>query len=120
MSEDEQKPPVRTVEPAKFPEGYNFPEDLLSAWIAIPPDEPVLIGPLTRGDLDNLLFSISDIVRAVAYLREGLIAFSQGNNEVADNCLQSASNMLTDGETRNRFLFKSIMESVLKVRRGTG
>jgi hypothetical protein len=62
--------PPRPIEPAKFPEGYTFPEDLLKDWIAIPADEPLIIGPLTKNDLDNLLFSTGDIVRAIGNLQQ--------------------------------------------------
>jgi hypothetical protein len=119
---EEQKPPgppaPPPVEPAKYPEGYIFPEEMLKDWISIPPDDPLIIGPLTKKDLDNLLFSTGDIVRAIGYLRGALIFYSVGNTEAANNSLQSALNAATDGETRNRLLYKSIMESVLKVRRG--
>jgi hypothetical protein len=95
---DAEKPAVVPVQPAKFPEGYNFPEELLSEWVNIPTDEPLLIGPLTRADLDQLLFSTGDIVRGVALLRSALIQFSTGNIEGSTNALESASNALTDGE----------------------
>jgi len=120
MSEEQPPagPTVPPIDPAKFPEGYNFPEDLLKDWISIPPNDPLIIGPLTKNDLDNLLFSTGDVVRAIGYLRGALIFYSVGNTEAANNLLQSALNAATDGETRNRLLFKSIIESVLKVRRG--
>jgi len=115
---DEEKPAVVPVEPAKFPEGYEFPRELLAEWVNIPGDEPLTIGPLTRADLDQLLFSTGDLVRGAALLRSALIQFSTGNLEGSMNALESATNALTDGETRNRLLFKAIMASVLKVRRG--
>lgn len=114
----EENPPLAPppIDPAKFPDGYNFPEDLLKRWIEIPADEPLIVGPLTKSDLDNLLFSTGDLVRAIGYLRGALVFYSVGNLEAANNSLQSCLNAATDAETRNRLLYKSIMESVLKAR----
>ena len=60
---DEEKPPTEVpkavpnvvIHETVFPQGHNFPEDLLAQWISIPEDEPVVIGPLSRRAIDNLL-----------------------------------------------------------------
>jgi hypothetical protein len=72
---DEARPPAAPATPqevvireANFPEGHNFPDEILSQWISIPYDEPVVIGPLTRQVLDNLLFSTTDTSAAIASL----------------------------------------------------
>jgi hypothetical protein len=103
-----------------FPEGHNFSEDILKEWVSIPPEEPILIGPLTRAAIDNLLFSTSDISSSIAALRAALLAYTNGDVSSANKYLTSSMNHLVDGETRNRLLFDAIMRSVIEVRKNAG
>jgi hypothetical protein len=126
MSDEEKPPEAPSPHPevvmhqANFPKGHNFPEEVLSQWISIPYDEPILIGPLTRRALDNLLFSTTDISSAVSSLRSALISYSNGDQESANKHLINSMNQLVDGETRNRLLFDAIMRSVIEVRKNAG
>lgn len=125
---DEEKPPTEVpkavpnvvIHETVFPQGHNFPEDLLAQWISIPEDEPVVIGPLSRRAIDNLLFSMTDISSSIAALRAALIAYSNGDLESANKYITSSTNLLIDGETRNRLLFDAIMRSVIEVRKHAG
>jgi hypothetical protein len=119
MSDEQAGPEIKIHEKA-FPEGHNFPEDILREWVAIPEDEPVLIGPLSRRALDHLLFSISDISSSIASLRAALIAYTGNDLATADKLLINSMNHLVDGETRNRLLFGAIMRSVIEVRKNAG
>jgi hypothetical protein len=121
MSDDAPEvPPVPPVIPAAYPEGHMFPEALIKEWVSIPSDEPVVIGALTRSDLDNFLFGFSDLAGAVAELRQGLIEFSNGRLQHADAHLQNAMNRNIDAESKHRMMFESIMKSVLEVRKNAG
>lgn len=110
---DENKP---KVQPAMYPLGYYIPDELIESWVAIPETEPLVIGPLTRGDLDQLLFSTRDIAKAIGHLRDAVILLSRGKVDDADVMIKNSTNLAIDGEARNRELFKSIISSVLKVR----
>jgi hypothetical protein len=103
-----------------FPEGHAFPPELLEQWVAIPPEEPLTIGPLSRGTLDQFLFAITDIAGAIAELRFALIAYSNGKIDRADKHLINSTLLLADGETRNRLLFDSIIRSAIEVRKNAG
>lgn len=103
-----------------FPAGYTFSQDTLEQWVAIPPEEPLIIGPLSRGALDQFLFSISDIAGAVAELRLALIDYSNGKLERANRHVTNSTTLLADGETRNRLLFDAIMKSAIQVRQNAG
>lgn len=103
-----------------FPEGRAFPQELLEQWVAIPSEEPLIIGPLSRGSLDQFLFAITDISGAIAELRFALIAYSNGKIDRADKHLINSTLLLADGETRNRLLFESIMRSAIEVRQNAG
>ncbi|UZE51879.1 hypothetical protein ONR75_15710 [Rhodopseudomonas sp. P2A-2r] len=117
--EDEKPPVTIDREPLKFPDGYRFPEDSLRKWVDIPYDEELIIGPLSKSNLDQLLFSTTDMARSIMALRGALVLFSNGNLEQANICLDNCQNAVTDAETRNRILYGAIMESALKVRDGT-
>lgn len=121
MSDDAPEvPPVPPVIPAVYPQGHIFPEALIKEWVSIPHNESVVIGPLTRSDLDNFLFGFSDLTGAVAELRQGLIEFSNGRLQHADAHLQNAMNRNIDAESKHRMMFESIMKSVLEVRKNAG
>lgn len=121
MAEEVPKiPPVPIIKQPEYPEGRTFPDEVLRAWVTIPSDEPVFIGPLTRGDLDHFLFAFSDVTTAIAELRQGLIEYSSGHLEVANAHLQNAINRNIDAETKNRLLFEAIMKSVIKARQNAG
>jgi hypothetical protein len=116
----EAKPPevpVPPVVPPVFPQGHTFPESLIKEWVSIPANEPVLIGPLARTDLDNFLFGFGDLTSALAELRQGLIEFSNGRLEHANAHLQNAINRNIDAESKHRMMFESIMKSVIEVRK---
>jgi hypothetical protein len=89
---------------------------LLKQWIAIPEDEPLFIGPLARKDLDQFLFSISDLANAIVHLRGAIIYASTGDREAADASLQNVATAVQDGVTRNRLLFHAIIQSAVKAR----
>src|SRR6266404_2094673 len=96
---DEEKPPTEApaappnvvVHESVFPRGHLFPEDLLAQWISIPEDEPVVIGPLTRRAIDNLLFSMTDISSSIAALRAALVSYSNGDLESANKHITSST-----------------------------
>ncbi|MDB5552814.1 MAG: hypothetical protein JWL86_2798 [Rhizobium sp.] len=113
---DEAEPDSLVAEPAKYPDFHYFPDELIQKWVEIPWDEPLVIGPLNRSDLDNLLFSTADMTRAVHSLRGALVLFSKGDIPQADIAIQNCIAAANDAETRNRLLYQAIMESVLKVR----
>lgn len=115
----EERKPTLEIRPPAFPNGYMFPEELLQKWIDIPDNEPLTIGHLTKPDIDQLLFSISDLSRSIAELRVAFLQLSRGDQANADAALQNSFNAATDAETRNRLLFKAIIESILKVRDAT-
>jgi hypothetical protein len=116
----EQVPPNITVQAATYPDGHNFPQDLLAEWIAIPPEERIVIGPISRAGWDHFLFSAADIAAGIGQLRLGLIAYSHGQIQTADVFLQNALNRIIDGETRHRILFEEIMRSAIEVRKNAG
>jgi hypothetical protein len=107
-----KKPELR---PPTYPDGYLFPDELITRWIEMPQDQPLVIGPLTKTDLDHLLFSTSDMARAVAELREAIVTLHNGQPDSADIHLRNSFAAATDAETRSRLLFKAIIESILKV-----
>jgi hypothetical protein len=113
---DEQRSATDGVVPSVYPNGYRFSEELLAKWVAIPNDALLTIGPLTRADIDQLLFSTADIARAIADLRNAVLLLSHGNFEGANVSLQNSQNATIDGETRKRLFFKAIIESILKAR----
>ncbi|MBN9601843.1 MAG: hypothetical protein J0G33_02820 [Afipia felis] len=115
MTDDKTEPtkPVVQPVPEKFPGGHRFPEDLLSRWISIPGDAPLMIGPLTRNDLDNLLFSIGNIARGIGELQNALISLSRGNTAEAETFLSNSWGSINDGEARNRMFFEAIMRAAM-------
>jgi hypothetical protein len=112
---DESQPRV-LVEKPEFPDGHEFPVDLLQQWVAIPDDEQLFIGPLARKDLDQFLFSISDLANAIAHLRGAVLYGFVGDREAADASLQNVATLVQDGVARNRTLFQAIMQSAVKAR----
>lgn len=122
MSEEEppgplEAPPKPKFLEGKYPEGRTFPAKLLDAWVSIPENEPLQIGPLTRDDIDHLLFSTSNIAQAIGELREGMIAASHGLTENASIHLANTLTCLIDGETHTRLLFEAIVKSIIKERK---
>jgi hypothetical protein len=115
--EKEQAPaqsPVKAVS-AKFPNGHPFPEDLLDRWTSIPGDAPLAVGPLTRNDLDQFLFSIGNIARGIGELQNAIIALSRGDTTRAETLLSNSWNSINDGEARNRILFEAIMRAAMPI-----
>jgi hypothetical protein len=107
---DETKP-----EPPPIPAAddvFMFPRDVVEKWIAIPGNQP-LLGPLTKDDLDHLLFSTSRIASAVEALHLALVAYSQGNIEEANAALGEAASSNIEGENHMRKLFFAIMRGIV-------
>lgn len=109
------EPPTIEVRPRQFPQGHPFPDEILQKWLAISPQARLIIGPLTRNDIDHLLFSFSDLTRGIADLQMALIHYSHGRRTEAETLLQNSWNAITDAETRNRRLFHAIMAAVVEV-----
>lgn len=97
-------------------EGFLFPTETLAKWIAIPENEPLVIGPLTRSDLDHLLFSTSRISQAIFSVQQAIVHLSHHRIDEADTALRNAANANIEGETHMRKLFFAIMESIIKGR----
>jgi hypothetical protein len=119
MSDDksEGSPPLPPIEPAEFPEGHLFPNEILEQWVKIPATEPLMIGPLTRGDIDHLLFSFKNVTMAISNLHQGLVEFSNGRIDQANAFLQNATNRTIDGSIHSRLLFEAIMKSIIEARK---
>lgn len=111
-----EEPPKIPPLAAAFPNGFPIAEELVAKWVEIPDTEAVLIGPLSRKDLDQLLFAFRDLASGVAHLRDAVLLFSQGRVEEGNQMIANSTTAIIDGESRNRALFKAIIESVLKVR----
>jgi hypothetical protein len=107
---DETTPAPAPTSPVE--DVFPFPQDVVEKWIAIPGDQRV-IGPLTKDDLDHLLFSTSRIASSVAALHRGLVAYSHGRVEEANAALAEAANSNIEGETHMRKLFFAIMQSIV-------
>jgi hypothetical protein len=102
-------------EPAPIPAAddvFMFPRDVVEKWIAIPGNQP-LLGPLTKDDLDHLLFSTSRIASAVEALHLALVAYSQGNIDEANAALGEAASSNMEGENHMRKLFFAIMRGIV-------
>ncbi len=115
MSDDEQKPGAQPL--TITAEGFLFPDDVLQQWVSIPPDEPLVIGLLTKMDLDHLLFSTARISAAINSLQRAVIDLSNNRVEEANTAMVAAANANIEGETHMRKLFFGIMKSVLEVRK---
>jgi hypothetical protein len=118
VDETPPEPPQKTVAPQLqlTAQGFEFPQDVLEKWVAIPENEPLFIGPLTRGELDNLLFSTGRITQAIAAFQRAFILYTNGDLAGANAAMIEAGNANIEGETYNRRLFFAIMQSVLKGR----
>lgn len=114
MSEEEKPQPDRSQITA---EGFLFPEDILQQWVALPADEPLIVGPLTKADLDHLLFSTAKTTAAINALQQSIIDASNGRFDEAQFAMIAASNASIEGETHMRKLFFAVMKSVIQVRK---
>jgi hypothetical protein len=118
----EETPPVPPNEPGPqqlklTAQGFQFPLDVLQRWVDLPPDEPLVLGPLTKNDLDHLLFSTAKISAAITALQQAFIRYSNGDISGADAFMLDAGNATIEGETHMRMLFFAVMQSVIEGRR---
>lgn len=118
MEEEKQVNKVQ-LEPAVFPEFHLFPDDILTDWVALPANEPLAVGPITKSALDQLLFSSQDLARAIHALRAAMIFTSNNDLEQAQTCLKNCETATNDATNRNRLLFDAIIRSTLELRNGS-
>lgn len=116
--EDDSSVSRVSPEPALYKDFHLFPEDMLSSWVDIPANEPLAMGPISRANLDQLLFSTQDMGRAIHALRAAIVFASRGDTGQAETCLQNCENATNDAITRNRLLYEAIIKSTLEMRDG--
>jgi hypothetical protein len=95
-------------------------QDVLRRWVELPDDEPLVIGPLTRADIDHLLFSTARIAASIRALQDAVVELSHSRIDSANAAMTIAINANIEGETHMRKLFFSLMKSALEVRENAG
>lgn len=94
-----------------LPQGFSIPATQISRWTAIRPDAPVAI-TLTRGDIDNLFFSISKSAQAISSLQACLLLYSQGSLEDANHALAQSQRANIESDNHLRMFMNAVMSGV--------
>lgn len=99
----------------EIPPVFNIPRGVIDGWLSIPSNDEVKIA-VTRQDLDNLFFSISNLVSANYELQQCLISYSNGNLEDANAHMVGAQKANTMGLNSVRQLFNALMANAARAR----
>ena len=106
---ENQRPPLPSL--------HSMPKATIDQWVQIPADEYVSIN-ITRNDIDNLYFSISNLITSQDALQEALIAYSNGELEQANEKMDSSRRYAIESMNSLRGLMAALMSSALKNRGG--
>jgi hypothetical protein len=93
-----------------IPDLFNIPPGVVESWLAIPSGENVEVA-LTRQDLDNLFFSINNMVAANAALQQCLISYTNGNLDAANQHMIESQRANTNSLNSLRLLFNALMSN---------
>jgi len=107
-TDDKEAPPPDRPDQQPLPPFWEFPEDLLAKWIAVPVETPITV-VLTKQDIDNLLLGLLRGGDAHMALSEALAQWTQGNVDVARQMFAAARLNTVERQNRIRHFFSSIM-----------
>ncbi|MFO1162564.1 MAG: hypothetical protein U1E60_27260 [Reyranellaceae bacterium] len=104
---DEKPPPVEPPSadpPRPLPERYAIPLELIEKWTKIQPGEVVQVS-LSRADLDQLFFGLTNTIGAQQALQDALVKWSNGDVQDANKSLDQSrrGNIIADNHVRRFF-----------------
>jgi len=110
---DANEPPLRDEPPAdRVAEQSqifeNFPEDVLQKWVTLPADMPISV-PLTRQDIDNLLFALLRNNDAHLAIDHAIVRWSNGEMDEANSSLVEFRKFTAQSQNHTRRFFAAIM-----------
>jgi hypothetical protein len=107
-SDDNSQPPPSA--PPPLPEQYAIPRAAIDHWLGIPLDSYVTVD-LTRRDWDKLFESFDKLVRAQFTFQESMVAYSNGNNALANEYYHQARALTAESQNAFKTMFTSVMMS---------
>jgi hypothetical protein len=107
-----ETPPQTPVLPP-LPERVSFPVQLLEQWVTIPENERIE-APLTKQDIDNLLFGLLRGTESLTSLEQTLVHWSNGNLDTANKSLSETRRLNIESQNHFRKFFTGLMISALR------
>lgn len=98
---------------------FSIPVALIDKWVGLRADQKVEI-PLSRGDLDHLFFSVTNLAKGIAALQACLILYSQGKIEDADKALQESQKLVVRGDNEMKMFMNALMAGARPAGGGNG
>lgn len=83
-------------------------DEVVQRWTSIPVDQTVAV-VLTRGDLDRLYFSLTQMSAALTSVQQTLRFMSFSDNEAAGVSFQKGNELIQSADGNFRLFFKAIM-----------
>ena len=111
VMDDENKPAVSPTHPLfqDPPELFQFPIQLLEQWVAIPASDRIA-APLTRQDIDHLIFGLLRSAEAQTKLENMVVAWSNNNTSTANQALLEFRRLNADSQNNFRQFFYRIYD----------
>lgn len=109
--------PPKTLPP--MPQEFIIPQGAVERWLAIP-ERGKIEAPLTRQDLDNLFFSITNISRAMVKLQSCLLLYSQGKLDEANEAMAESQKFNIHGDNNIRMFMNAVMAAAKHVDSNNG
>lgn len=114
MTEDNTPRPEPITLPL-MPAAIEFNIQLLEQWVAIPQGHRIA-APLTRQDLDFLLFGLLRICEGQQAIDQVITLWSNGNAEEANKKLLEMRRLNTEAQNNIRQFFTGLIASALRER----
>jgi hypothetical protein len=115
MADDQNQGPPQPSELPALPEPFQFNYQLLEQWLAIPAHETVQ-APLTRQDIDHLIFALSRSAEAQSALEAVLTHWSNGRVQEANTKLLDFRRLNLEFLNNTRQFFSGLMIAALRAR----
>lgn len=103
------KPPLPSIQP--------IPQALIDEWIKIPPGEQLTMS-ISRSDVDNLFFSINNLISSQYNLQESITNYSNGDLVNANSHMDLSRRSSVEALNSLRAFLTSIMASTLRNKPG--